>query len=312
MIPNSMYFSPTLLDVNLQNVENDMTTIMGELYNKMFTMACNMLSINVSTSTQFQLNTIWARVETINNTVFLPVALNLVVIFFLIGFCATSVDAKQELRFELIFKLFFKLAITEALVYCSLDIAKNLLEFGSRFTSAVMNVNLARSPMPFGIGNAVSNMAPTSRIFFVFITLIGLVVSAVCGGILVVKAFLRLMKLVLIIPFGTLALSTVAGGGSQTLSNVLPSFYKYFISTIMESVSMAFGMYLCILVNQMMTQSSVDLLGLKNYATTLIHTGKNLCGATILVMIFCIGCVFNVMIVMTAQNVASQSLGLKS
>lgn len=311
MIPINTYTSPSLLAVTLQSIENDITTIANEIYRTMFEIACKMLSINVSTSTQFNLSSIWAKVESINNTVFLPVALNLVVIFFLIGFCATSVDAKQELRFELIFKLFFKLAITEALVYCSLDIAKNLLEFGTRFTTAIFNTNSVNTPMPYGLSTPIQRMSSTSRIFFVFITLIGLVVGAICGGILVTKAFLRLMKLVLIVPFGTLALSTVAGGGSQTLANVLPSFYKYFISTIMEAVSMAFGMYLCIQINSMITATNIDLFGLKNYATTLIMSGKYLCGATVLVTIFCIGCIFNVMIVLTAQNVASQSLGLK-
>jgi hypothetical protein len=57
----------------------------------------------------------WAAIEKIN-PLFVAVGSSLVVLFFVIGFCAESVDIKEDMRFETILRMLIRVGISEWLV----------------------------------------------------------------------------------------------------------------------------------------------------------------------------------------------------
>lgn len=301
-----MMIPVTLCAVKLQDIEQDVFGIARDIYSKLFAKAINLITLNVTSSSEF--GNLWNVVENINNYIFQPVALSLVVLFFLMGFCATSTDVKQELTFESVLKLFLKLSVTEALVYESVPISKAIIETASRFTSAIVSYKNVNTVLPslLTINDETYNMSATSRVFFVLITLIHLVIAVTCGAILVGSAYIRFFKVLTIFPFGTLAVSTIAGGGSQTLANVFPSYLKYLTATVLETVGMAIGFYLAWAMTHSIT-GQTDYFGLMTIAASEKHL-LNACAKTAQL---CISYVFSVFIVTTSKNVAGNALGLK-
>ena len=62
--------------------------------------------------TTFKGGSPWAAIEKIN-PVFVAVGSSLVVLFFVIGFCAESVDIKEDMRFETILRMLIRVGIAE-------------------------------------------------------------------------------------------------------------------------------------------------------------------------------------------------------
>ena len=65
----------------------------------------------------------WAAIEKIN-PLFVAVGSSLVVLFFVIGFCAESVDIKEDMRFETILRMLIRVGISEWLVTNNVTIMK--------------------------------------------------------------------------------------------------------------------------------------------------------------------------------------------
>jgi hypothetical protein len=67
----------------------------------------------------------WGIIEGIE-PLFVGIGSALVVLFFVIGFCAESVDIREEIRFEAILRMFIRVAIAQWLVSYNITIMKAL------------------------------------------------------------------------------------------------------------------------------------------------------------------------------------------
>lgn len=212
-----------------------------EMYNLIVGQAAGMLSQNpASWNTEA-----WQFVEDTSN-VFMGTAAILVMIFFLMGFCADSIDVHQDLRLENMLRMFIKLGIAEFFVTNSLTVVKNLFALGTGFIG-----KLSRSSKTFQytvpdevskilnkpLENELTGIGGLLAILVLFIlAIMFLMIMEGCAFVILYEAYIRLFKILMLAPYGTLANSTLAG--NRTLQHSAESFWKYALETILSAVTM--------------------------------------------------------------------------
>lgn len=174
------------------------------------------------------------------NDVFVVFGCSLVTVFFLIGFCAESIDVRQEMRIETILKAFIKLSIAEFFVINTLKIVTTL--FG-----LVAELTPFRKDLKFNITIDVNTAdlldmnagAALLAVLLAFICMVSLIIS---GALITYTAYMRFFKILLVIPFGAIASSTIAG--NHVISNTSVAFWKYVIGIVLEGLAMILALCL--------------------------------------------------------------------
>lgn len=189
----------------------------------------------------------WRLVETVNS-VFIGIGSALVVIFFLIGFCSDSLDIRQDFRIENILRMFIKLSLAEFFVGNSLKLIKN---FFSLATGIISKLSGKSTTCQFSIPDKVNAILknPTDNdigfmalMMLFLMSVIFLFIICGCGILILYLAYIRFFKIMMLIPYGSLANSTIAG--NHMLSHSAVSFWKFTLGTIMEAVTMYLALIL--------------------------------------------------------------------
>ncbi len=212
-----------------------------DIYNSLLGMAVGMLGQDPATWNRSG----WNFIKEVN-TVFLGIGGTLVVIFFLMGFCADSVDIKQDFRIENILRMFLKLSLAEFFVMNSLKIVRQLFALS---TGIIGKISAADLSFQYAIPEKVSSILSKplengfegafgigGMIVLLITAIIFLLVMGGCGLMILFEAFQRFLKILMIVPYGTLANSTIAG--NHMLTRTAESFWKYMLCTILEAVTM--------------------------------------------------------------------------
>lgn len=184
----------------------------------------------------------WALVEGME-PVFVAVGSSLVVLFFVIGFCSESVDVREEMRFEVILRMLIRLVLAEWLVANNVTIMKdffqtignlvNTLSAGSCTTLAIDSTQ-AEIIRDLGFGEGL--------IMLILAALLSVIVL-ICGFFMIYTVYFRFLKIMVIVPMGSIALSTLAG--NRNVANTASNYAKYFLSVVFEAVTMALAVMLC-------------------------------------------------------------------
>lgn len=184
----------------------------------------------------------WAVIAGIE-PIFVAVGSSLVVLFFVIGFCSESIDIREEMRFEVILRLLIRLGLAEWFVANNVTIMKafftsignlvNLLSAGS-YTTLTIDSTQADIIKDLGFGE--------SLIMLILAALLSIIII-ICGFFMIYTVYFRFLRLMIIVPLGALAFSTM--GGNKTVSNTVTSYCKYFLSVTFEAVTMALAIIMC-------------------------------------------------------------------
>ena len=215
------------------NIFNNVT-LGTSIYNGIIGDSIYMLTINPS---QWNAEG-WNFIVTEVYPIFLMIACPLVVIFYLIGFCAESIDPKMhgEVRLETILLGFFKLSIAEFVTVYALDIVCALFSFVDFLTGGWVGENAKiSSELEFAL-EEVSSLPGLALLGTYLTSLIYMVVLILVACIILYKASIRFFKILALIPLGTLASATIAG--TRELNHTAMHFWKFVISVILESVVM--------------------------------------------------------------------------
>lgn len=236
----------------------------------------------------------WAVIEGIE-PIFVGVGSSLVVLFFVIGFCSESVDIREEMRFEVILRMMIRVGIAEWLV------ANNVTIMRAFFTSVGNLVNLlsAGSMPTLTIDSAqadiISNLGFGASLIMLILAALLSIVIIICGFFLIYTVYFRFLKILVVVPMGAIAFSTV--GGNRMLSQTAVTYSKYFLSLLLEAVTMALAIILC---NSFINAGLPAFTGsYADWAQTLIY----LCEMTFTIAM-------TVGSVKGAQNLTSRALGL--
>ena len=206
--------------------------------------------------------------------IFVAVGSSLVVLFFVIGFCSESVDVREEMRFEVILRMLIRIGIAQWLVVYNVDIMKAI------FTS---------------VGNLVGLIGGSEALVFLILAVFLSLIILICGFFLIYNVYFRFLKILVIVPFGSIAYATVAGNRGVSATSV--QFTKYFISVVFEAVTMALAIILC---NTFISSGLPQFTGdYADWTVTLIYLGE---------MTFTVA--LTVGSVKGAQSLTSKALGL--
>lgn len=236
----------------------------------------------------------WAIIEGIE-PIFVAVGSSLVVLFFVIGFCSESVDVKEEMRFEAILRMFIRLALAEWFVANNVTIMKafftsigNLVNLLSAGTSVQLTIDSTQADVIKNLGFG------ESLVMLILAALLSIIVI-ICGFFVIYTVYFRFLKILIIVPLGAIAFSTM--GGNRTVSHTIVTYCKYFLSVVLEAVTMALAIIVC---NAFISAGLPSFTGgYADWAKTLIY----LCEMTFTIAM-------TVGSVKGAQSLTSKALGL--
>lgn len=236
----------------------------------------------------------WQVVERIE-PIFVGVGSSLVVLFFVIGFCSESVDVREEMRFEVILRMLIRLGLAEWLVANNVTIMKaffntigNLVNALSAGQYTTLTIDSAQADVIKGLGFG------ESLIMLILAALLSVIVI-ICGFFMIYTVYFRFLKLMVIVPIGSIAFSTMAG--NRNVAHTASTYAKYFLSVVFEAVTMALAIIIC---NAFISAGLPSFTGnYADWAKTLIY----LCEMTFTIAL-------TVGSVKGAQSLTSKSLGL--
>lgn len=184
----------------------------------------------------------WSVIDGIE-PIFVAVGSSLVVLFFVIGFCSESVDVKEEMRFEVILRMLIRLGLSEWFVANNVTIMKMF------FTSIGNLVNLlsAGNTMTLTIDSTqadiIKNLGFGASLVMLILTAFLSIIIIICGFFIIYTVYFRFLKILIIVPLGAIAFSTM--GGNRTISHTVVTYCKYFLSVVFEAVTMALAIIIC-------------------------------------------------------------------
>ena len=236
----------------------------------------------------------WAIIEGIE-PIFVAVGSSLVVLFFVIGFCSESVDVKEEMRFEAILRMLIRLGLAEWFVTNNVTIMKafftsigNLVNLLSAGTTVQLTIDSTQADVIKNLGFG------ESLVMLILAALLSIIVI-ICGFFIIYTVYFRFLKILIIVPLGAIAFSTM--GGNRMVSHTVVTYCKYFLSVVMEAVTMALAIIVC---NAFINAGPPSFTGsYADWAKTLIY----LCEMTFTIAM-------TVGSVKGAQSLTSKALGL--
>ena len=242
----------------------------------------------------FKGGTPWNTISKIE-PIFVAVGSSLVVLFFVMGFCSESIDIKEEMRFEVILRILIRLGLAEWFVANNVTIMKAFFNTVENLVNALSSGNVTKLVIDKEQAKIIEGLGfGESLIMLIFAAFMSLIII-ICGFFLIYTVYFRFLRLLIIVPIGAIAFSTLAG--NKTVSQTMVSYSKYFLSVTFEAVTMALAIIVC---NAFINAGLPSFTGeYADWAQTLIY----LCEMTFTVAL-------TVGSVKGAQNLTSRALGL--
>lgn len=236
----------------------------------------------------------WGVIQNLE-PIFVGVGSSLVVLFFVIGFCSESVDVKEDMRFEVILRMLMRIGIAEWLVANNVTIMKAFFTSAGNLVKLVGAGEMAELTIDSGQAEIIKNLGFGSSLVMLILASILSIVIIVCGFFLIYTVYFRFLKILILVPFGAIAFSTVSG--NRMVSHTAVSYAKYFLSIVFEAVTMALVIVVC---NALISAGLPSFTGeYADWTQTLIY----LCEMTFTIAL-------TVGTVKGAQNLTSRALGL--
>lgn len=184
----------------------------------------------------------WAVIEGIE-PIFVAVGSSLVVLFFVIGFCSESVDVREEMRFEVILRMLIRLGLAQWFVVNSVTIMKafftsigNLVNLISAGNTTTLTINSTQADI-------IKNLGFGESLVMLILTALLSIIIIICGFFIIYTVYFRFLKILIIVPLGAIAFSTM--GGNRMVSNTVVTYCKNFLSVVFEAVTMALAIIIC-------------------------------------------------------------------
>ena len=192
----------------------------------------------------------WNIIVAINNS-FVAVAASLYIIFWLIGICSDSLDIRSNVRLEVMLKHLAKLVVGEFMITHTIDIIKVILSLVYSGTGLIMKVDSTSSSIladntMYGMDSTIQAVSSyTNNWELILLIVFGIVfmfTMLIVGGGILYLTYVRLFKVLMIIPLSSLATSTIAS--SHQISSTTISYWKYAFATILEAVTIMIAIVL--------------------------------------------------------------------
>ena len=184
----------------------------------------------------------WAVIEGIE-PIFVAVGSSLVVLFFVIGFCSESVDVREEMRFEVILRMLIRLGLAEWFVANSVTIMKSFFTSIGNLVNLISAGNTTTLTINSTQADIIKNLGFGESLVMLILTALLSIIIIICGFFIIYTVYFRFLKILIIVPLGAIAFSTM--GGNRTVSNTVVTYCKNFLSVVFEAVTMALAIIIC-------------------------------------------------------------------
>lgn len=175
--------------------------------------------------------------------VFVAVGSSLVVLFFVIGFCSESIDIREEMRFEVILRILIRLGLAEYLVANNVTIMKAFFQSVGALVGLIAEGDRIELKVATEQADVIKNLGfGESLIMLILASLLSIIVI-ICGFFLIYTVYFRFLKLLVIVPLGSIAFSTMSG--NRVVAHTCATYCKYFLSVCFEAVTMALAIVVC-------------------------------------------------------------------
>lgn len=236
----------------------------------------------------------WQIVESIE-PIFVGVGSSLVVLFFVIGFCSESVDVREEMRFEVILRMLIRLGLAEWFVANNVTIMKAIFSTVGNLVSALSEGQYKTLTIESTQAEVIRNLGFGESLIMLILAALLSIIIIICGFFMIYTVYFRFLKLMIIVPIGAIAFSTMAG--NRNVAHTASAYAKHFLSVAFEAVTMALAIILC---NAFINAGLPSFTGsYADWAKTLIY----LCEMTFTIAL-------TVGSVKGAQSLTSKALGL--
>lgn len=175
--------------------------------------------------------------------VFVAVGSSLVVLFFVIGFCSESVDIREEMRFEVILRMLIGLALAEWFVVNNVTIMKAFFTSIGNWVNVIGGSSASSLRIDSAQADVIKNLGFAASLIMLILASLLSIIVIICGFFLIYTVYFRFLRLLVIVPMGAIAFSTM--GGNRTVSNTVVTYCKYFLSVSFEAVTMALAILVC-------------------------------------------------------------------
>lgn len=184
----------------------------------------------------------WAIIQGIN-PIFVGVGSSLVVLFFVIGFCSESVDVREEMRFEVMLRLLIRLVLAEWFVANCVTIMKAFFTSIGNWVSMLAGESASTLNINSEQAEVIRNLGFGEGLIMLILACLLSIIIIICGFFLIYTVYFRFLRLLVIVPMGAIAFSTM--GGNRNVSHTALSFSKYFLCVCFEAVTMALAILIC-------------------------------------------------------------------
>lgn len=175
--------------------------------------------------------------------IFVAVGSSLVVIFFVIGFCSESVDVREEMRFEVILRMLIRLALSEWFVINSITIMKAIFTSIGNWVKTLSFSNSANLSINSAEAEVIKNLGFGEGLLMLILASLLAIIIIICGFFLIYTVYFRFLRLLVIVPMGAVAFSTMSG--NRTVSHTMVTYCRYFLAVCFEAVTMALAIIVC-------------------------------------------------------------------
>ena len=184
----------------------------------------------------------WAIIQGIN-PIFVGVGSSLVVLFFVIGFCSESVDVREEMRFEVMLRLLIRLVLAEWFVANCVTIMKAFFTSIGNWVSMLAGESASTLNINSEQAEVIRNLGFGEGLIMLILASLLSIIIIICGFFLIYTVYFRFLRLLVIVPMGAIAFSTM--GGNRNVSHTALTFSKYFLCVCFEAVTMALAILIC-------------------------------------------------------------------
>lgn len=227
--------------------------------------------------------------------VFVAVGSSLVVLFFVIGFCSESIDIREEMRFEVILRILIRLGLAEYMVTNNVTIMKAFFTSVGNLVGLLTEGDRTTLKIAEEQADIIKNLGFGESLIMLILAALLSIIVIICGFFLLYTVYFRFLKLMVIVPIGSIAFATMSG--NRMVAHTAVTYAKYFLSVTFEAVTMALAIIVCnAFINAGLPEFTGDYA---DWAKTLIY----LCEMTFSIAL-------TVGSVKGAQSLTSKVLGL--
>ena len=142
--------------------------------------------------------------------VFVAVGSSLVVLFFVIGFCSESIDIREEMRFEAILRMLIRLGLAEYMVANNVTIMKAFFTSVGNLVGLLTEGDRTTLKIAKEQADVIKNLGFGESLIMLILAALLSIIVIICGFFLLYTVYFRFLKLMVIVPIGSIAFSTMS------------------------------------------------------------------------------------------------------